>query len=57
MLLLDSTIWGQVDSVGTAVMLFSITELIRGKTVRGGILAALAAVIKPQFGILIPIVA
>ena len=56
-LLLDSTIWGQVDSVGTAVMLFSITELIRGKTVRGGILAALAAVIKPQFGILIPIVA
>ena len=56
-LLLDSTIWGQVDSVGTAVTLFSATELIRGKTIRSGILAALAAVMKPQFGILIPFVA
>ena len=31
-LLLDSTIWGQVDSVGTAVTLFSATELDRKST-------------------------
>ena len=57
MIWLDSAVWGQVDSVGTAALLFSLSALIRGKTVRGAILAALAAVLKPQFGILIPIVA
>ncbi|MEY4388772.1 MAG: hypothetical protein RLZZ432_491, partial [Chloroflexota bacterium] len=54
---LDSTVWGQVDSVGTAVMLFAVSSLVRGSTARGAALAALAAVIKPQFGILIPVVA
>jgi hypothetical protein len=57
MIWLDSAVWGQVDSVGTAALLFSLSALIRGKTVRGSVLAALAAVLKPQFGILIPIVA
>ena len=57
MIWLDSAVWGQVDSIGTAALLFSLSALIRGKTVRGAILAALAAVLKPQFGILIPIVA
>ena len=57
MIWLDSAVWGQVDSVGTAALLLSLSALIRGKTVRGAILAALAAVLKPQFGILIPIVA
>lgn len=57
MVWLDSAVWGQVDSVGTAALLLSLSVLIRGKTVRGAILAALAAVLKPQFGILIPIVA
>jgi len=53
---LDSAVWGQVDSVGTAVLLFAASDLVRGKTVRGAALAALAAVIKPQFGILIPLI-
>ncbi|NDE01339.1 MAG: phospholipid carrier-dependent glycosyltransferase [Gammaproteobacteria bacterium] len=57
MIWLDSAVWGQVDSIGTAALLFSLSALIRGKTVRGSILAALAAVLKPQFGILIPVVA
>ena len=57
MIWLDSAVWGQVDSIGTAALLLSLSALIRGKTVRGAILAALAAVLKPQFGILIPIVA
>ena len=57
MVWLDSAVWGQVDAVGTAALLFSLSALIRGNTVRGAILAALAAVLKPQFGILIPIVA
>ena len=57
MVWLDSAVWGQVDAVGTAALLLSLSALIRGSTVRGAILAALAAVLKPQFGILIPIVA
>jgi len=56
MVWIDSAVWGQVDSVGTAAILYSLSALIRGKTVRGAIFAALAAVLKPQFGILIPIV-
>jgi hypothetical protein len=54
---LNSAVWGQVDSVGTSVLLFATSELIQGKTLRAAALAALAAVIKPQFGILIPFVA
>jgi Gpi18-like mannosyltransferase len=56
MIWLDSAVWGQVDSVGTVTLLFALSALIRGKTIRGAIFAALAAVLKPQFGILIPIV-
>lgn len=56
MVWLDSAVWGQVDAVGTAALLFSLSALVRGKTVQGSVLAALAAVLKPQFGILIPIV-
>ena len=56
MVWLDSAVWGQVDSIGTAALLYSLSALIRGQTVRGAIFAALAAVLKPQFGILIPIV-
>jgi len=56
MVWVDSAVWGQVDSVGTAALLYSLSALIGGRTVRGAIFAALAAVLKPQFGILIPIV-
>ena len=54
---LTSAVWGQVDSVGTTLLLFATSELIRGKTLRAAALAALAAVVKPQFGILIPLLA
>ena len=37
MIWLDSAVWGQVDSVGTAALLLSLSALIRGKTVRIGI--------------------
>lgn len=54
---LISAVWGQVDSVGTMFLLFATSELIRGKTLRAAALVALAAMIKPQFGILIPLLA
>ncbi len=54
---IDSAVWGQVDAVGTSLLLFATSELIRGKSVRAAALTALAAVVKPQFGIIIPIIA
>ncbi|MEY4072410.1 MAG: hypothetical protein RLY94_565, partial [Chloroflexota bacterium] len=54
---LTSAVWGQVDSVGTTLLLLAASELIRGKTLHAAALAALAAVVKPQFGILIPLLA
>ena len=54
---LNSAVWGQVDSVGTTILLLAASELIRGRTLRAAALAAVAAAIKPQFGILIPLVA
>src|SRR4029078_1758375 len=53
----DSVVWGQVDSVGVVVLLLAVRELWRDRPERAAILAALAAIIKPQLGILIPIVA
>ena len=53
----DSVVWGQVDSVGVLVLLLALRELWRDRPERAAILAALAALIKPQLGILIPIVA
>jgi predicted membrane-bound dolichyl-phosphate-mannose-protein mannosyltransferase len=53
----DSVVWGQVDSVGVVVLLLALRELWRDRPERAALLAALAAIIKPQLGILIPIVA
>ena len=53
----DSAVWGQVDSVGDVFLLLGLRALWRGQSVRAAILAVLAAIIKPQFGILLPIVA
>jgi Gpi18-like mannosyltransferase len=53
----DSVVWGQVDSVGVVVLLLALRELWRDRSERAAVLAALAALIKPQLGILIPIVA
>ncbi|MEO5705125.1 MAG: phospholipid carrier-dependent glycosyltransferase [Candidatus Limnocylindrales bacterium] len=53
----DSVVWGQVDSVGVVFLLLSLRELWRDRPERSAILATVAALIKPQLGILIPIVA
>jgi Gpi18-like mannosyltransferase/outer membrane protein assembly factor BamB len=53
----DSAIWGQVDSFGVVFMLLALRELWRDHPERAAILTVIAAVIKPQLGILIPIVA
>ena len=49
--------WGQVDSVGVVFMLLGVRELWKGRHERAAILTVVAALIKPQLGILIPIVA
>ena len=53
----DSAIWSQVDSVGTLVLLLAVRELWRGRDERAALLTTVAAIIKPQFGILIPLAA
>ncbi len=53
----DSAIWSQVDSVGTLFLVLAVRELWRGRSERAAILTTIAAIIKPQFGILIPLAA
>ncbi len=53
----DSVVWGQVDSVGVVFLLLGIRELWRGRHERAAILAVVAALVKPQLAILVPIVA
>ena len=53
----DSAIWSQVDSVGTLVLVLAVRELWRGRDERAALLTTVAAIIKPQFGILIPLAA
>jgi len=54
---LDSAIWGQVDSVGVIFLLLGLRELWRDRSERAAILTVIGAMIKPQLGILVPIVA
>ena len=54
---LDSAIWGQVDSFGVVFLLLAVRELWRDRPERSAVLTVVAALIKPQLGILIPIVA
>ncbi len=53
----DSVIWGQVDSFGTVFLLLGVRELWRGRHERAAVIAVIAALVKPQLAILIPIVA
>ena len=53
----DSVVWGQVDSFGVVFVLLAVRELWRDRPERAAILAMVAAVVKPQLGILVPIVA
>jgi dolichyl-phosphate-mannose--protein O-mannosyl transferase len=53
----DSAVWAQVDSIGTLVLVLAVRELWRGHSERAAILTTIAAIIKPQFGILLPLAA
>lgn len=53
----DSVVWGQVDSFGVVFLLLALRELWRDRTERSAFLAVVAALIKPQLGILAFLVA
>ncbi|MEO8462650.1 MAG: phospholipid carrier-dependent glycosyltransferase [Chloroflexota bacterium] len=53
----DSVVWAQVDSVGVVFLLLGLRELWRDRLERAAVLTVIGALIKPQLGILIPIVA
>lgn len=54
----DSALWGQTDSVGALVLLMGVAALVRGNSEGAAFLGVVAALVKPQFGVvLIPLVA
>ena len=53
----DSVVWGQVDSFGVVFLLLSVRELWKARSERAAIFAVVAALVKPQLAILVPIVA
>ena len=53
----DSSIWGQVDAFGVIFLLLSVRDLWRRRPERASLWAVVAAIIKPQLGIMIPIIA
>ena len=54
----DSALWGQTDAAGALILLLGIAALIRGNSEGAAAFAATAALVKPQFGVvLIPLVA
>jgi hypothetical protein len=52
----DSVVWGQVDSFGVVFLLLGLRELWHDHPERAAVWATVAAIIKPQLGILVPIV-
>ena len=53
----DSAVWGQIDAVGTLVLLATVYFLGRGWTEAAAVGAVVAMLIKFQFAFLIPVVA
>ena len=53
----DNVVWGQVDSFGLVFLLLGLRELWRDHPERAAVFTVIAAIIKPQLGILAPIVA
>ncbi len=53
----DSVVWGQADAFGVVFMLLGLRELWRDRPERAAIYTVVAAIIKPQLGILVPLVA
>ena len=53
----DSALWGQVDSLGALIVLAAVLALVDGWSESAAALAVLAALVKPQFGLVLsPIV-
>ena len=53
----DSAIWGQTDAFGALLTLLTVAALVRGNSEGATALAVLAALVKPQFGVvLLPLV-
>jgi Gpi18-like mannosyltransferase len=50
-------VWGQIDSVGTLVLLATIYALARGWTEVAAVGAVVALLVKFQFAFLVPVVA
>ncbi|HEX7951026.1 MAG TPA: phospholipid carrier-dependent glycosyltransferase, partial [Candidatus Limnocylindrales bacterium] len=53
----DSVAWAQADSVGVVFLLLGLRDLWRDRPERAAVWTVVAAIIKPQLGILIPLVA
>ena len=53
----DSVVWGQVDAFGVVFLLLALRALWRDQPERAAILTVVAAIVKPQLGILVPLVA
>jgi len=53
----DSVVWGQVDAVGVVFLLLALRELWRDRPERSAFLTVVAALVKPQLGIMVPLVA
>jgi hypothetical protein len=53
----DSVVWGQADAFGVVFLLLGLRALWRDQPERAAVFAVIAAMIKPQLGILIPLVA
>ena len=53
----DSAVWGQIDSVGTLLLLATIYALARGWTEVAALGAVVALLVKFQFAFLVPVVA
>jgi dolichyl-phosphate-mannose-protein mannosyltransferase len=52
----DSALWGQVDAVGTLVMLAALLVLVAGWSEAAAALAALAVLVKPQDAVVLVVV-
>lgn len=50
-ILLTGPMWGQVDGMGALPMVGALVAVARGRVVTAGVLAVLAGLVKPQFGV------
>ena len=53
----DNVVWGQVDSFGVLFLMLGLRSLWRDQPERAAIFGVIAAIVKPQLGILLPIIA